>query len=308
MNRTDFLRQQRTTSHTILHRFVLLYRKKAKDIYVFFEGNDDCSYYMPELRRRRGNISNIYHFNCNGKSNVIDVYKKVIKKVNNINRTLFFIDKDIDDIAGVKNPSAKNIYTTDYYSIENYLVTDDVFRAIWTDIFHLSDTGDIRFSKYLLKFRSCHKKFNIAIKQVMGWVIHERKNNNRLILQNLNMDKVVSFTQRFEVRRKKNGLKYFAGNCGLHYSAQKAKDVKKVIQGLNKLKPKKYIRGKFEMWFFVKFINKVSNIVKKGTNKYKRAKIRQSINLNNAVEILASRCPYPNLLTNFLDYNLSRIK
>lgn len=71
---------------------------------------------------------------------------------------------------------------------------------------------------------------------------------------------------------------------------------------------KRHLRGKFELWFLVKYINQLPYLLnidrKKGERKYK---YKLSICTDNAVSILAPRLLIPIDIEEFLDQNIFRI-
>jgi hypothetical protein len=71
-----------------------------------------------------------------------------------------------------------------------------------------------------------------------------------------------------------------------------------VVKDLLSLEPKIYIRGKFELWFFVKFVVKLEELVPE-------VKLRVPIGENSAVRLLGPRLQIPSSLEKFLRGNIS---
>jgi hypothetical protein len=128
----DYLLSEANSRQTFFTLFVQSYDKDAKKLYCFYEGKDDVKYY----RIRIENISlntNIEWFYCEGKENVIGAYEMIKKhKEYNLNRLLFFVDKDFSEY--IQN---ENIYCTPYYSIENFYTQREVVEKIFQDEFKL---------------------------------------------------------------------------------------------------------------------------------------------------------------------------
>ena len=80
--------------------FVGAYRVACFDLYLFFEGKDDFSFYQPYLRQVWSNKGSLHGFNCQGKADVIQIMPKVKQKLDYPWRGLFFTDKDVDDYCG----------------------------------------------------------------------------------------------------------------------------------------------------------------------------------------------------------------
>ena len=307
MSHLELLKNERKSVASVFFEFTQAYnRSGSNDIFVFFEGDDDTPFYMPEIRRRWDRKGRIYNFICNGKYTVIDVAKKVHKKINNKNRALFFIDKDLSDILKNKNPRSKNFFITDYYSIENYLITPKMFKIIWTDIFQLYDS-DSRLDEYIKIFKNSYKDFVNLMKPIMGWITHHKKDGKDVSLRNVKLDKMLSFRADFKIEQKTNAFIYLAKETKIANGLPNQSELDKMINTLEKFKPKYYIRGKFELWFFVKFVNYVLDVVKKKNGVLKRAKAGMHITVNSAIMCLSGKIPYPKTFTNFLKYNLSRV-
>ena len=123
MNFTDKLRQYRQPSPAIWLEFITAYNSKRNDLndlYVFFEGNTDSAYYLPELRHRWNQQGKVHVFICDGKKGVITAYQKIRKKELLINwkRVLFFVDKDWDDLLNItQTPKLKSFFLIDFYLI-----------------------------------------------------------------------------------------------------------------------------------------------------------------------------------------------
>jgi hypothetical protein len=84
-------------------------------------------------------------------------------------------------------------------------------------------------------------------------------------------------------------------------------ELREIWRIIRQMEYKRYMRGKFEIWFMVTFVNRVADIVRKRMSGYKRAVIRQQITYENVVEVLAGKVPYPDALYTFLEYNLARL-
>ena len=69
------------------------------------------------------------------------------------------------------------------------------------------------------------------------------------------------------------------------------------------LEPKKYIRGKFELWYLISFLRALSNSLT-AKDQHKRAVIKVQLTHENALEILGGKVPSPSSLNEFLDDNL----
>ena len=89
--------------------------------------------------------------------------------------------------------------------------------------------------------------------------------------------------------------------CGINSIDDVNSELSLVINELVNIEPKKYIRGKYELWFFIKFIEKMVFVLQSTTGE--SFKVRTQIGEANAVEILAPRVQMPKSIENFLQQN-----
>ncbi|WP_079436279.1 DUF4435 domain-containing protein [Zoogloea sp. LCSB751] len=102
------------------------------------EGDDDLIFYGAIFNRlQKTNIG--FFFPANGKDNVLGLRDHIFrsKEILKGGGTLYFIDKDFDDLKG--RSAGSDIYVTSTYSIENILVCRTALRNILLTQFKLSD-------------------------------------------------------------------------------------------------------------------------------------------------------------------------
>ena len=79
-----------------------------------------------------------------------------------------------------------------------------------------------------------------------------------------------------------------------------------IVKELSSLMPKKYVRGKLELVFFVKFIEKLVILLNREISTLKRGNVRAytQIHENNAIEVLGPKLQIPESLRKFLLNNV----
>lgn len=109
----------------VFQKFILEYNNYNNTLFYFVEGEDFC-YYNPRIKNY-SNSMNYINYRCDGKHNVIGVNNLIKEKltIENNNKLMFFVDRDygLDDVP-------ENIYVTDFYSIENFYLTEETVRNI----------------------------------------------------------------------------------------------------------------------------------------------------------------------------------
>ena len=86
-----------------------------------FEGSHDKDYYGDRIKSICGEYVEVV---CEGKSNVLSLYKRINEQDKNRYRLAYFVDHDFDPPTG-----NADIYETNVYSIENYYCTQTAFES-----------------------------------------------------------------------------------------------------------------------------------------------------------------------------------
>lgn len=130
MSRIDKMKTEANCVETIFLSYTL--KKSSENIFLFFEGRDDFKYYCPRISSIKNDIE-YKKYDCNGKENVIKVYKMIADKTTDDKNIIkmFFVDKDFDDNSLLD----EEIYVTPTYSIENLFFTDCAIKnMIWAEM------------------------------------------------------------------------------------------------------------------------------------------------------------------------------
>lgn len=304
MSFLDILREEGTSSATTYLEFLLDDAKYSEHIFMFFEGHDDPAFYCPHFRRYLKNPETIHIFKCGRKQNVYDTFNKINLRPEKKNITLFFVDKDLSDILNEKYPEYTSIYVTDYYSIENYVVNKEMLLITINDIFRFDyqsqridyDVLSNIFHKSLLYF---HDQMTI----ITIWSIYAIKNGFSPHINNINLSKIFVFNEGLELKKIDNSLileDYLKSTCKVDNIIIEPTNINDIALHLSKFDPKVYIKGKYELWFLVKFINKLIDIL----IKTKKLRVRTTINEEAAIEFFGPRLNTPTSLIEFIHDNI----
>ena len=122
------------------------------------------------------------------------------------------------------------------------------------------------------------------------------------MISNIKLADYFSISDDVIFKKKKNLLAKLDSVCQVNTS----NSVYKIAEIVRELKaipqPKIYLRGKYEMSFFVKFINSITKILNNGLGQnQEKAKLCVSISDGNAIQILAPRTKRPKEIKLFLD-------
>jgi hypothetical protein len=300
MNRADWLRAQRVRPTAVWTQYKLAKTRHPDALFAFVEGKDDASFYLPELRRRwlRGEVQPM---TCEGKAGVLDILSRLTADSNcreAPERSLFFCDKDLDNFIGLAPPSSPALFVTKAYSIENYVVTEEVLRQAWTDLFKLP-ASDHRLPTEAGDFISGLRRFQSMMRPLMAWVMFHRESGHRLFLNQVNMDQLVKVSSDYRPTwRTKNIGATLRKMCpeAVPVSAPCLFRLAKKFRGHE---PKSYVRGKFELWFFAKCLNTCLQRLA-GAPAGQRPSCKVTISEANAIDTLYGRGRIPKELDSFL--------
>ena len=143
-----YLKVAAKSNTSVRTRYLQQYNNNDNALHIFYEGNDDPSFYSNFLENK--NQKKIYYYQAENKKGVYEIHSKINWSSYDKRRTLFFVDKDFSDILNEIFTIDDNIFVTRYYSIENYVVSKHVFIRTIREILHIDD------EKFLNK---CYKDF-----------------------------------------------------------------------------------------------------------------------------------------------------
>jgi hypothetical protein len=303
-------------------KFLQQYKFQGKTIHLFFEGNDDLSFYMNFIQNTYPNDFTFYYYNCQGKGNVLQNYNDINWTTYNKNRGLFFTDKDLDDLLAINNPIDENIFETQYYSIENYIVNKEVFKRFLREICSIKNEDII--NELEKKFEEELKVFHELITTVMAYAIFCRKNNLDLRLKDIELSNLFkvkpdltisqavnkTYTSKFDYISKATKTSY---KTNFRQLLSISKQLKRIEE------PKIFVRGKYELWFFFSFCRQtITQVVPKINQKIKernkatgertsKCNVHIDLKEQNILQIVAPRVKMPEDVALFLKCNLEKL-
>lgn len=299
--------------HVAFHEFALNIDSEALHVrFFFFEGDEDPSFYMPQISHRLHGLEG-RQFICNGREQVLKAHEMVQRDGRGSGRSLFFVDKDHTDFFGNDDACGKaSIFQTRFYSIENYLVSDDVFRCYWVQRLHLSEY-DPRLPVYRDRAKAIMESFYKRSLILMGVVLVGRGALGgapvALNLNNVQLDRIFK-------------VDWVNGHCGFNCGAFRhfikssnisnsinISGIKTVVRNmLIQRDVKIYLRGKYELWMFWKIIRQFTQELGKkddvARHGLKRATPSFDLSLNACVESFSPLLKCPPELNEFLNVNL----
>lgn len=303
----EYMREQRHKPIPILHQLKLLLYAKEPWLCALFEGSAETHFYYPEIRRRGAEVGRkTDKFFCDSKDGVIYIFKELNKELKTDSRVLFFVDKDLDDLLKKDNPSAINFFITSFYSIENYLVNAQALEIFWSD-FLKKNHSDNEFQFILERYETAYNAFVEIVKKWMIWTFLCKEKGHSIYLNSIKLKefkKLFKINNRLELAYSDAGFDYFkelTKTSDLRISEDEMSAVSSVFL---KLEFKKYIRGKYEFYFFILFCCAIKTYLQEKNAKSVKEEPSESSILN----LIANRISLPSDLKSFLDSNFENLK
>ena len=161
------------TGSAVLKTRLALVKSQIADKFVFvFEGDDDKTVYANWFKKCATNLSyaNYEPFPCGGKYFVLQLKQVIDRDLNDIGvGVYFFVDRDFDDLQDLVID--ETIFMTDFYSIENYIVTREVLESVLVNEVQCHGEPEIR-DRVVALFEEVYQQF----------LTLTREHNNRLFL------------------------------------------------------------------------------------------------------------------------------
>lgn len=158
INIVEEAKQESESKLVAYAEFILDFKKNNNHIYCFYEGIDDRSFYSIRVQLSVSNEKEIFHYNCYGKTNVIDLQKLLsINKIYSESSLVYFVDKDFD-----KNDCDHRIYITPTYSIENLYSIDDAFKNILVNEYQIGKSSKT-YTEAIELYQSTKQNFHNKI-------------------------------------------------------------------------------------------------------------------------------------------------
>jgi len=315
MSLLDILDKKFLTPSAAYIKILSQYKTSDNTIFCFVEGVEDISFYRPFLEIYKDGVP-VKYIVCNGKQNVIDNYNDIDWSFYDKKRILFFIDKDFDDYIGKQIINDNNVFVTDCYSIENYLVDERILEKFITDNCLITHEQIIKIA--IENFKEQLNTYVKQLKMISAWMMYCRKNSFDVSFNEIKMSDLFKIDENGKLKKKTlssygSKFQYLCAKTNTnHFDLTEIKHYYNLID--SESKPKKYIRGKYELYFmfmYLKYIsenlvNDISNEVKEHNKsapkkeKVVRPKATIQLQEENIFQILYNKTKVPEKLKDFI--------
>jgi len=269
MKVTDLTNAVEESVSVPIHKFVLLSDKLDENFYAFFEGND-APYYVTRISHTTA--LETQSIICGNKKNVIAVFDHIsTRREYDKYFKGFFVDRDFDDtLIGSK----VGIYETPCYSIENLYCCKTTLTEILKSEFKLS-LLDNEFNEIHSLFDKNFEKYNSSVLTFNAWYLSVKfLEHSKGIHSNVNLnDKLPSdFIEIKDMYRADISQLYDLEKIETLFPSAPKISLDLLNVSIQKLDCDKKLRGKYQLQFFLKFLdfiiedaNKIKAIIKRKT-------------------------------------------
>jgi len=345
MNYLDelFQKKQEYSVAANIQTFKNEYYHNKKTLHLFVEDEDDYEFYHA-FASRIYNDYEIYRYAQKGKAKLFEAYREMAFDKYKPGRVLFFYDKDYDDLIQKTQPVGSNLFMTSHYSIENYFVNEEAYRIILTYAYRYTPPELIE--QVISEIRPLYEIFCSKLKIVTSWILIYREDSSFCDLDEIKFDDL--FMQEkdvFTCTKKVLQTKYAqlmadTTIVNQHKKQYRTQGLKVILESKSKADPskfsykaflrnyrkinsiqdrKKYLRGKYEIWFLFKvfvgnfsvkmkaYNEKAGNYNAKDENKEKIPRIAQRMQINESTifSLVTPKMKIPSDLDQFLRNNLA---
>ena len=287
--------------------FLYRYNPKKKQVFAFYEGDEDSSFYAHILKKALEPGFELEEIVAGCKNNILKLQREFDWNVYDNKQIVFFVDRDLSYWLGDPAQYGENIFTTDDYSVENYVVNSQGFRA-WLVHFE----GFARASKQEIDFMVSEYEVTIAafkesMMPIMAQAVVAKRHDNSISLSDfkISRNKSVSFKEEsghiiFEIFNDDK----IAEQWKLGPTNQK--EIATQLEEFLNEKEHYSVRGKWLLCFMAEigeYMRLNSNIFAPSLGNTGKASPTCSVPTSQCLSVLAPYCtePVPKRLEEFLD-------
>jgi Protein of unknown function (DUF4435) len=254
MSLIESLRAARDSPATALHEFLSKYNPALRRVHIFVEGSEDGTFYAFHFQRFVPSAHKVFTYACGNKNGVYGVHANIRARQLNTRDVYWCVDKDFSDLIPEEWIGDPQLFVTDVYSIENYFVTEQAVTHVVTALFKVRGVS-LSVERILERYRASLDGFHFYLVSVMAVILNARRCGGRPNLGNLAVGHLLAFTDELLIRPRRRRYLYVATNTGIGTVGWP--EIAAVARELRRLTPKRYVRGKCELWFLITFLKEL---------------------------------------------------
>lgn len=288
------------------HQFLLRYDVTKKSVYGFVEGKEDPPYYRSLVERFIPSDWSIEFLVSGNRKKVLDTENAFDWTRFSRQQVAFFVDRDLVHFLNPDIVYAENVCVTDGYSVENSIVTRDVFARVLEEVHNIIDWTQHERDLLLVHFDRQLDTFQELLVPVMAQIAIWRRDDVRANLGNFDLASVVRIVSgqitscdgREDADQKVARLCQCVGAVASTVEQRTEMEARfRAVHG-----PRTLTRGKYLVWFLSAVANDCHARVNQFVEAYQsppRPKI--TLGVNNIMVVAAPRARSPNSLRTFVE-------
>jgi hypothetical protein len=289
------LRESRGKAQAVFMKFTRLYKQDPSALYCFFEG-EDSKYYGVRIK----NIirpEKYFYFSCSGKDGVLGIHKMLSARKSYANvKAAYFIDRDFDE--SIRERGLNEIYETPCYSIENFYTSVQCFSEVLRSEFNLREP-DENFERCVSLYIKLQEEFHNAVELLNTWIACQRAKSSPLNISDISVSLFVKIdlnqiTQKYVID---DLYRMFPGAIAI---SQEELDAR--LTEFRSITRQKSFRGKWEIEFLRKFLEKLKHEANTANYHYFTRKVKVVLSLSeiNIISDLSQYADTPDCLDSYL--------
>lgn len=295
MSSVKTLRESRGKAQPVFMEFTRLYKQYPSALYCFFEG-EDSKYYGVRIKNIIRPEKDFY-FSCSGKDGVLGIHKMLSARKSYANvKAAYFIDRDFDE--SIRERGLNEIYETPCYSIENFYTSVQCFSEVLRSEFNLRES-DENFERCVSLYIKLQEEFHNAVELLNTWIACQRDKSSQLNISDISVSHFV------DIDLNQITTKYVIDDLYARFPRAIAISQEELDARLTELRSstrKKSFRGKFEIEFLLKFLQKLIHEANTANYPYFTRKVNVVLSLSkrNIISNLSQYADTPDCLDSYL--------
>lgn len=288
------------------HEFLTRYSKRKPVVYGFVEGKDDPCFYRSFIELLLPETWEVELWPAGNKNQVYKIHQDIDWRRFPKSRVCFFVDQDLSSIIPNRLMNDTNIYVTDGYSIENAIVNKGTCKRVLTELYGLAEAAHSEIDAVGEQFDEELEKFFEAMISPMAWIVFWQRAGLRANLNNVKMNDLFSLVDGRLVPKVKATdetelARVLHSWCGV--SLDTSADITVAVADIRKRKAyRRFVRGKYALWFLIEFCTSVRmSAAKLFQGMKKPPKMHITISPANAIAVVATRARMPASLRRFVE-------
>jgi hypothetical protein len=243
-NYVEFLIDKLYSPAAICQKLRMAYVADANEMYVLHEGRDDRHFYSGMLKRIRKK-TNFKFLPCGNRDGVTKAYAYIHPLQQfSPTRIMYMVDWDYDEVFPTDRALPRDVFVTDYYSIESYFIGRPCVEAVLRNVVGIPPEGGF-LERLLDEIERTITDFADSMRAISACILAYRAKGKKIEQGKISVHTCFSFRGNCAVRRVSGSRAIVLRDVGLRVSFEEVRKWFKVLL----LNDRRYwVRGKLFVW------------------------------------------------------------